>query len=38
LLGAQTTPERLLWILAAYRLVNTSAEGVGAAIAYVSRR
>jgi glycosyltransferase 2 family protein len=38
LLAAQTSPERLLWILAAYRLVNTSAEGVGAAIAYASRR
>ncbi len=38
LLGAQTTPERLLWILAAYRLVNTAAEGVGAGIAYLSRR
>jgi glycosyltransferase 2 family protein len=38
LLGAQTTPERLLWILAAYRLVNTAAEGVGAGIAYLRRR
>jgi glycosyltransferase 2 family protein len=38
LLGAQTTPERLLWILAAYRLVNTAAEGVGAAIAMLVKR
>lgn len=38
LLNAQTSPERLLWILAAYRLVNTLAEGVGAGIAYLSRR
>lgn len=36
LLGGQVAPDRLLWILAAYRLVNTGAEAVGAALA--SRR
>jgi glycosyltransferase 2 family protein len=38
LLGGMLSPEVLLWILAAYRLVNTGAEAIGAGVAWLAQR